>query len=356
MKLKKFNFNTLIIFLICFCSCLYSFGQQERKLIIKKDTFDFDSNPITKTLKVSRNFKTILVFPDEIIEDFLGNEYEFQKQTPKNLEGDLSKRVIVLTYNVLAKNIPNKTNYTVITKDGYFYEFFLDKVNTLKSTSTFIKKSHATRNIFLEDFKEKKFVQSRENDNDIVNPIYTYYSEQLKEVIDYNDTKKAKTSKWYKLSKKQMDSLYRVNKTAYLKLKANKVFKEPKKGRSFFKKGNLYLWLKGLYYDKNEIYMVFLLQNKEALDFEIDFIKTKITTNYKKRSTKQSVTHKPILLYNIPKQVKGKSQQYFMIAFNKFSVSKNRELLVDIKEKDGERDLSFKIPDEYISNPLKLKK
>lgn len=356
MKLKNSNYRLLFVFVLFFTVNFIAKGQVESKNIIKIDSFDFDKNPVTKTLKVSKNFKTVLIFPDEIIDDFLGNELEFLKEKPNGLEGNFAKRVVVLTYNRLAKNIPNKTNYTIITKDGNFYEFFLEKVHTLKATSAFIKKSHATKNIFIEDFKERQISTSTQKVDDVVNPIYTYYTEQLKEVIDYNDKNKSKISKWYKLSSKQMDSLYKVNKTAYLKLKAHRVLKEPKKGRTFFKKGNLLLRLKGLYYDKNEIYMVFLLQNKEALDFDIDFIKTKINTNYKKRSSKQSVTHKPIMLYNIPKQVKGKSEEYFMIAFNKFSVSQNRELLIDIKEKEGERDLNFKIPDEYISNPLKLTK
>lgn len=323
-----------IILIISFISCFLVHGQEKK--------------PFPKIIKVSKNFSTVLIFPDEIIEDFLGNKLEFLKYKPKQIQGVFSKKIVELTYNRKAKNIPNMTNYTVITKDGNFYEFLLDKVNTLTRPSYFINKNIARKNIFELSDDDKTI-----KEDEIISQKYTYYTESLKDVIYYYDTNKIKSSKWYSLNSHQMDSLYNKNKIAYLKLKTYEISKKIKKGRYFEKSGNVYIWLKGIYYDKNEIYINFYLENKETLDFEVDFIKTKIFTIYKKKSTKQNLSHKPLMVYNQPKIVKGNQGNYFQIVFNRFTLSEKRALLIEIKEKNGERDLSIEIPNNFINNPIK---
>ena len=80
------------------------------------------------TLQISKDFKTILIFPENISESSIGNDFGFIVDLPKPEGGKFSGRIIKLYYDELAIEKENVTNYLVITDTGNVYDFVLELV------------------------------------------------------------------------------------------------------------------------------------------------------------------------------------------------------------------------------------
>ena len=80
------------------------------------------------TLQISKNFKTILIFPEYISESSIGNDFGFIVDLPKPGGGKYSGRIVKLYYDELATDNKRMTNYLVITETGDVYDFILKLV------------------------------------------------------------------------------------------------------------------------------------------------------------------------------------------------------------------------------------
>lgn len=308
-------------------------------------------------IQVSKSYKTILVFPEEIAEDVLGNDLEFGREIIEKEDKFYHRRIVKLYYIYQAKEKQNRTNYTVITKSGDIYEFLLQETSQPTKTAYEILRVDANGNIHYagnRTINGSKNVAGKQYDH-IVGAPYTYYTQNNNQTVEFNDLG-MQDSHWYYADKSELDSLYAINKIAYYKIQChkNKKNKELGKGRDFEHSGKIYLWLKGVYFQKNEIYIDLVLENKESVDYVVDFAKAKLSTNYRKKSSKQSVNHKALFVYNLPKKVMGSTSQRFQMVFDRFTISDKRILEIEIKEKNGERDVRIEIPKEMITNPIKI--
>ena len=72
-------------------------------------------------------------------------------------------------------------------------------------------------------------------------------------------------------------------------------------------------------------------------------------------SGKSNVELVPLYVFEKPKRVQGKTKVHFIIAFEKFSLDDNKELLMSIAEKEGDNDLLLAINNYIINHPVKLK-
>ena len=99
------------------------------------------------TLQISKDFKTILIFPENISESSIGNDFGFIVDLPKPEGGKFSGRIIKLYYDELAIEKENVTNYLVITDTGNVYDFVLELVAVPKKTTWYITQEMAVANI-----------------------------------------------------------------------------------------------------------------------------------------------------------------------------------------------------------------
>jgi hypothetical protein len=129
-------------------------------------------------------------------------------------------------------------------------------------------------------------------------------------------------------------------------------FDKPKISRYFSRLDNVFLWLKGVYYNEDELYFQYRIENKEGLDMDINFIKHQIATNYKNSSSNQKMELKPVFVYKQPKTIAGKSENHFVVVFKKFALDEKKEVLVELDEESGNRNLSLRIGHEIINNPI----
>jgi len=107
-------------------------------------------------------------------------------------------------------------------------------------------------------------------------------------------------------------------------------------------------------WNEDEIYLQFRLENQESIDFDLNFLKFSIATSYKKSSSNQKTEILPAFRYKVPKEVKGNTENHFVVVFKKFSLDRNKVLVVDLAEENGNRNLSLEIDHNLINNPFKI--
>lgn len=315
------------------------------------------------TIQVSKKYKTVLIFPNDVVESILGNSLNFNVDAP-TLEGKFSSRIVKLSYNELAREKKDRTNYLVITKDGSTYEFILELKEVPKKLTYYVSDSLSIRSIvpeaqdpvFVLEQRGGAVVPVEESSVVVENRKHFYNSgseDYGEENIKGDGTERVMDKK--SNTESEMDQLYDLDRSEYYRKRCYYMqFDKSVLTRAYSKKGNIYLWLKGLYYNKNEIYVQFRLANKESVDLDISFIRFSIATNYKKASSKQNTELKPVYIYKLPKQVKGGQENHFVVVFSKFGLNENKKVVVELDEQYGNRDLTLEIDNYKINNPVRF--
>lgn len=108
------------------------------------------------------------------------------------------------------------------------------------------------------------------------------------------------------------------------------------------------------YLNGGKVYYKFEIENESSLNYNIkDFyftVRNKKSRNSSKTEKDLDITKN---LTNI-KTVNGKTKRFLIFEFNPFSIGKDEEMIVNIKEEDGSRDLTTGIPYFIVNNPIKL--
>lgn len=296
------------------------------------------------TLQVSKDYKTILIFPENISESSIGNDYGFIVDLPKSEGGKYSGRILKLYYDELAPEKEKTTNYLVITESGNVYEFLIELVAVPAKTTWYIDSEMAVTNI---------------DGNPIVGKsVYPVQKNDMKEAVqDKKDTLFTTIQPSKKSADNSIDratkELYLSDPLEYYRLRCYYMqFDKAKISRYFSRLDNVFLWLKGVYYNEDELYFQYRIENKEGLDLDINFIKHQMATNYKNSSSNQKLPLEPVFVYKQPKTVAGKSENHFVIVFKKFALDEKKEVVVELDEESGNRNLSLKIGHEIINNPI----
>ena len=298
------------------------------------------------TLQISKDFKTILIFPENISESSIGNDFGFIVDLPKPEGGKFSGRIIKLYYDELAIEKENVTNYLVITDTGNVYDFVLELVAVPKKTTWYITQEMAVANI------EGKPIEKRNvNQRQIATPEkLNNEMEKMDTISHINNSNKIVAGNSKDSATKE---LYLSDPLEYYRLRCYYMqFDKPKISRYFSRLDNVFLWLKGVYYNEDELYFQYRIENKEGLDMDINFIKHQIATNYKNSSSNQKMELKPVFVYKQPKTIAGKSENHFVVVFKKFALDEKKEVLVELDEESGNRNLSLRIGHEIINNPI----
>ncbi|MEE9361370.1 MAG: DUF4138 domain-containing protein [Cellulophaga sp.] len=289
-----------------------------------------------KEIEVSEDYTTVLIFPAEIEEPILGNEQEYLIKTSRN-KSNIGKRTIRLGYLKIDK-VEKNTNLTVFTKDGNSYEYLLKYASTPKKLTHYIKLSESANNLME--------IENKESDNtEKVKVKESYYSEGV--VTEETEE--------HKQPEEDYEKLYITDKISYMNKMCELVNNNSKKIYKIYdKSSNIKLSLKQISYSKDELYFHLRIENKGGQTFDVDFINTRLARGYKGVSTDQSIPLTPLLVYERPSRVKGKSASNFIMVFKKFSINDKKEFQIDLAEKEGERDLLLRINNNLINNPVKI--
>ncbi len=301
------------------------------------------------TIQVSTS-AAVIIFPDNISDRLLGDDITFFMSETPEAGSAFSNRIMKLYYNESPKAKNKYTNLTVITVDGNSYEFTLAHAKNPKQATWYIKPQQAVTNILGQEIqvsyqRPKKDVPV-ETRPDISNEPRTNPDAVISPGEQTEKTETAKPTK----------ELYATDRNEYYRLRSYYMqFDKAKLPRYYARSGDLFLWLKGVYYNENEIYLQFKIENQEGVDFDLNFLKFGVATAYKKSSSNQKNEAVPVFRYKVPQKVNGNSENHFVVVFEKFSLDRNKVLVVDLDENNGSRNLSLEIDHHLINNPFKIK-
>ena len=115
---------------------------------------------------------------------------------------------------------------------------------------------------------------------------------------------------------------------------------------------SIVLSVENIVFDKEELYFVIQIENKSSLDYDLNFLNLSLETRQKgKRKSLQKLFQKPIFKHNVPSRIAEGEVVKLVYVMPKFSISNDRRLVVELNEKNGERDLKLKVSHKYINNP-----
>ncbi|MFS4494710.1 DUF4138 domain-containing protein [Maribacter sp. 2308TA10-17] len=112
------------------------------------------------------------------------------------------------------------------------------------------------------------------------------------------------------------------------------------------------LSIENIAFDKEELYFVIRIENGSSLDYDLNFLNLSIETRRKgKKKSLQSLHQEPLFMYGLPARIKKKETKKLVYVVPKFSISNQRKLILELNEKNGERDLKLKVLHRFINNP-----
>ncbi|MFH6602596.1 DUF4138 domain-containing protein [Maribacter algicola] len=105
-------------------------------------------------------------------------------------------------------------------------------------------------------------------------------------------------------------------------------------------------------FDKEELYFVIQIENNSTLDYDLNFLNLSIETRQKgKKKSLQSLYQEPIYKQHLPSKIAEGKMVRFVYVMPKFSLSDDRRAILELNEKDGERNIKLNMSHRYINNP-----
>ena len=250
----------------------------------------FDRMIPPHALEVAFNKTTHVIFPSEIVYVDLGDE---------NLVAGLADGAKnVLRVKSAVKSFKTETNLTVITDDGCLFTFNVK-----------FAKEPLLLNIEMTDFIHDGEAVNRPNNAQEI------YLERLGQESPM-------------LVKLIMKSIYKQNKRE-IKHIGSKRF-----GVQFI--------LKSIYTNNGLLYFHTELKNTSNIAFDIDYISFKIVDKkVVKRTAMQEQVLEPLRAQNYVTVVSGKKSERTVFALEKFTIPDDKQLVIEVAEKEGGRNQSF---------------
>jgi len=254
--------------------------------------------------------KTVhLIFPAPVVYVDLGSA--------NIVAGKASGAGNILRIKAAVRDFSTETNFSVVTDEGNFYSFnvkYADEPQKL--------------NIEMKDFTHDGEAVNRPN-----NSLDIYLSELGKENP--------------KLVRLIMRSIYDNDKRAYKDIG----------GKGF----GMQFLLKGIYAYDGLLYLHTQIANTTNVPYDIDFIRFKIVDKkILKRTAIQETLIVPVRAHNYVTRVNGKTIERTVFAIGKITIPDGKQLVVDLYEQNGGRNLSFVINNSDLVkaghiNELKIK-
>jgi conjugative transposon TraN protein len=111
--------------------------------------------------------------------------------------------------------------------------------------------------------------------------------------------------------------------------------------------------LSGMYYAQGIIFVQLSIENQSALPFEMDFLRCAVSDRKKhKRSSKQEKEIRPVLFYTPDELLLPGQRNMMVLAFEQFSITRDKQFILQLFEKKGERHLKLPVKSRQL---LKIK-
>jgi Bacteroides conjugative transposon TraN protein len=273
----------------------------------KKITFDRMIPP--HGLEVTYDKTTHIIFPSAVRYVDLGS--------PNLIAGKADGAENVIRVKATVKNFRQETNLSVITEDGSFYTFNVKYAN-----------EPLILNVEMTDFIHDGEAVNRPN-----NAMEIY----LKELGNESPM----------LVRMIMKSIYKEDKRVVKHIGCKRF-------------GIQYL-LKGIYTHNRLLYFHTQIKNSSNVPFDVDFITFKIVDKkVAKRTAIQEQVILPLRAFNYITNIPGQKDGCTVFAMDKFTIPDDKQLVVELNEKNGGRHQSFTVENEdlvraKVINDLRVK-
>jgi len=138
----------------------------------------------------------------------------------------------------------------------------------------------------------------------------------------------------------------------YQKFCSYLLYRNQRIGRIKKRNEGVVLSVEHIVFDKEELYFVIQIKNNSTLDYDLNFLNLSIETRQKgKKKSLQRLYQEPIYRHNLPSKIVESETIRFIYVVPKFSLSNDRRVILELNEKDGERNIEFNISHKYINNP-----
>jgi conjugative transposon TraN protein len=204
----------------------------------------------------------------------------------------------VVRIKAAVRGFETQTNFSVITEDGSFYSF----------------------NVRYADEPRKLNVEMRDfiHDGEAVNRPNNAQEVFLRELGNESPT----------MVRVIMKSIHDTNRRRVKHIGSNRF-------------GIQYL-LKGIYTHQNLIYFHTQIRNRSNVAYDIDFVRFKIVDKkIARRTAIQETVIVPVRAFNYVTRVGGRSREVTVFAFDKFTIPDDKNLVVEMFEKNGGRHQGF---------------
>lgn len=118
------------------------------------------------------------------------------------------------------------------------------------------------------------------------------------------------------------------------------------------RKNGIVLSLENIVFDREELYFVIKIENKSSLDYDLNFLDISVQTRKQGRKKSiQRISQLPLFKYDVPNKVSAKKIKRMVYVLPKFSLGNDKMVVLEINEKNGERNLELNVSSKYINNP-----
>lgn len=121
------------------------------------------------------------------------------------------------------------------------------------------------------------------------------------------------------------------------------------KSRNISSYKNIKVILNGIYVNSNKMYVLMRIDNNSNINYDVNAFKFYIT-NSKGIATSEQTVDVNILNVTPDLKVLPKGKNNIVFMFDKFSVGDDKQLLFELTEKNGDRNISFKILASLVDN------
>lgn len=239
------------------------------------------------TLYVNDTHTLTLVFPGEIERAITGHPgFNF------GYDGEGEMRM-----GIVQGHPGRDSNLLVLTRDGLAYSFYLSYRKRLTETHRFIGLGESIGSL--------KIAKP-------LDPLGVVDMDQQKEVS--LDT-----------------ALYQKGSAYFLRKLGKRSLKTKRKQGLIFR-------LRELAYFGTEAYLVMELENRSAIDFEVDFVQVyKQQGNPRRNSSYQKLPFQPLYVYQLPSKVQLGQVSSFVLVMPKFTLGNGEGLILELVEQRGSR-------------------
>lgn len=252
----------------------------------------FSQNIIQRKIAVSDAKTTFLIFDDKVDYFDLGSSDVGLKRTEKDN---------IIKIKAFMANF-RETNLTVMTAGGQYYSFLLNFSNNPDTLNYFFSSSGTTAK--LKPVKEEKMVAKNS------------YQHVVERLLRYPDRSIVCGNKQHKMT----------------------------------------FLVRGIHVKDDKLFFHTEITNHSTINYDIDFLKFNIknTKRYKK-TVFQETEMKPLFTStNSENCIKSESTIQKVFVFDKFTVPDRKEFVIDLWEKDGDRNLAIAINGKSILDAKRI--